>query len=167
MKKTIVIVILVVYIASIAVVNFFGLKIKEFEGVEYVEEIRCDSITVLNETPITMEPKKISAPDENGNSVSEFYFDFISGTYTDDAASLAANPNRIRLNYDVLPHTADTSSIAFVCKDVVDKDGNLLVQFDSATQTVVFLEPWVTIEITIKATDGRKALKTIKIMGME
>ena len=42
MKKTIVIVILVVYIASIAVVNFFGLKIKEFEGVEYVEEIRCD-----------------------------------------------------------------------------------------------------------------------------
>ena len=30
MKKAIVIVILVVYIASIAVVNFFGLKIKAF-----------------------------------------------------------------------------------------------------------------------------------------
>ena len=167
MKKTIVIVILVVYIASIAVVNFFGLKIKEFEGVEYVQEIKCDSITVLNETPITLEPQKILAPDENGNSVSEFYFDFISGTYTDDDASLAANPNRIRLNYDVLPHTADTSSIVFVCKDVVDKEGNLLVQFDPSTQTIVFLEPWAAIEITIKATDGRKALKTIKIMGLE
>ena len=167
MKKTIVIVILVVYIASIAVVNFFGLKIKEFEGVEYVEKITCDSITVLNETPITLGPKKISAPDANGNSVSEFYFDFIPGTYTDDPANLTANPNRIRLNYDVLPHTADTSSIVFVCKDVVDKEGNLLVQFDPETRTIVFLEPWATIEITIKATDGRKALKTIKIMGVE
>ena len=167
MKKTIVIVILVVYIASIAVVNFFGLKIKEFDGVEYVQEIRCDSITVLNETPITLEPQKVLPPDSNGNSISEFYFEFISGTYTDDAANLAANPNRIRLNYDVLPHNADSSSIAFVCKDVVDKEGNLLVQFDPTSQTIVFLEPWVTIEITIKATDGRKALKTVKIMGLE
>ena len=47
MKKTIVIVILVVYIASIAVVNFFGLAIKEFDGVEYVQEIKCNSITVI------------------------------------------------------------------------------------------------------------------------
>ena len=34
MKKTMVIIILVVFIASIAVVNFFGLEIKQFDGIE-------------------------------------------------------------------------------------------------------------------------------------
>ena len=56
MKKTMVIVILAVYIASIAVVNFFGLEIKQFDGITYVSDIICSSITVQNETPVTIEP---------------------------------------------------------------------------------------------------------------
>ena len=49
MKKTIVIVIILIYIASIAVVNFFGLEVKVFDGITYVESIQCNSITVHNE----------------------------------------------------------------------------------------------------------------------
>ena len=166
MKKTIVIVILVVYIASIAVVNFFGLKIKEFDHVEYVQEIKCDSITVLNETPVTVSPY-IPEPDANGIAIPEFYFDFIPGTYTADAASIASNPNRVRLDYEVLPHAADGSNVGFVFQDTFDKDGNLLVDFDEATQTFVFLAPIEMIEVTLKSTDGSNIKTTIRIMGVE
>ena len=40
MKKTIVIITLLIYIASIAVVNFFGLEVKVFDGITYVESIQ-------------------------------------------------------------------------------------------------------------------------------
>ena len=162
MKKTIVIVILVVYIASIAVVNFFGLAIKEFDGITYVQEIKCDSITLLNENQKTYEVYK--QPEEG--HAPEFRFDFISapeGTeYTTDPASLASNPNVVRLNYEVLPHLADESQVTFE----FDREGLAnIVYFDEATQTFVFLKRLRRIEVTIRATDGSNAKTTIKIMG--
>ncbi len=163
MKKTIVIVILVVYIASIAVVNFFGLAIKQFDGITYVEEIKCDSITLLNENPkdynVYKEPAKGEIP--------VFRFDFIKapeGTeYTTDPASLASNPNVVRLNYEVLPHLADETQVTFE----YDKEGlSNIVHFDEATQTFVFLKKLKRIEVTIRATDGSNANTTIRIVGM-
>ena len=77
MKKTIIIVILVVYIASIAVVNFFGLAMKEFDGVEYVQEIKCNGVTVLNENPKSYGIDKI-----NDDGLPEYRFEFIDGKYT-------------------------------------------------------------------------------------
>ena len=162
MKKTIVIVILVVYIASIAVVNFFGLAIKQFDGVEYVQEIKCDSITVLNENPKDYNVYKEPAEGETP----EFRFDFIKapqGTeYTMDPESLANNPNVVRLNYEVFPHLADDAQVTFE----YDKEGlENIVYFDEATQTFVFLKRLKRIEVTIKATDGSNVKTTIKIMG--
>ena len=162
MKKTIVIVILVVYIASIAVVNFFGLAIKQFDGVEYVQEIKCNSITVLNENPKDYNVYKEPAEGETP----EFRFDFIKaplGTeYTMDPESLANNPNVVRLNYEVLPHLADDAQVTFE----YDKEGlENIVYFDEATQTFVFLKRLKRIEVTIKATDGSNVKTTIKIMG--
>ena len=59
MKKTFIIIILAVYIASIAVVNFFGLEIKIFDGITYVERIECATITIQNENAVTLEPKQL------------------------------------------------------------------------------------------------------------
>ena len=165
MKKTIVIVILVVYIASIAVVNFFGLQIKQFDHVEYVQEIKCESITVLNENPVTVSP--YPRPVKEGEKpINEFYFTFIEGNYTSDPASLASNPNRVRLNYEVLPHLAENTKVTFVFDEQYDKNGNLLVQFDKETETFVFLQSYVLVEVTIKSTDGSNIKTTVKLMGM-
>ena len=91
MKKTIVIVILVVYIASIVVVNFFGLKSEVFDGITYVKEIQCNSVTVQNETPVTIESKQMLG----GKPL--FMFDFIpadqENPYTAEAESIINNPN--------------------------------------------------------------------------
>ena len=161
MKKTIVIVILVVYIASIAVVNFFGLKIKEFDHVEYVSEIKCETITVLNENPVTVGVHAVEK-DSEGVEIIEFRFPFTKGDYTTDPASLASNPNVVRINYEVLPHLADDSQIAFE----FDQEGLAeIVYFDEETQTFVFLKRLKRIEVTIKATDGSNVKTRLKIMG--
>lgn len=162
MKKTIVIVILVVYIASIAVVNFFGLKIKEFDHVEYVSEIKCESITVLNETPVTVGVYGVAKDPVTKEDIFEFRFPFTKGDYTTDPASLASNPNVVRINYEVLPHLADDSQIAFE----FDREGLAdIVYFDEETQTFVFLKRLKRIEVTIKATDGSNVKTRLKIMG--
>ena len=152
MKKTIVIVILVVYIASIAVVNFFGLAIKEFEGVEYVQEIKCNGVTVIDEVPKTYGVDKI-----NEEGIPEYRFEFIKGNYTKDPESLASNPNVVRIDYEVLPHTADGSKVRF---EFEEKN---YVHFDEATGTFVFLRNNRSLTVTLVATDGSNVRTTIII----
>ncbi|MBQ3014476.1 MAG: hypothetical protein IJD75_05010 [Clostridia bacterium] len=152
MKKTIVIVILVVYIASIAVVNFFGLSIKEFDGVEYVQEIKCNGITVMNENPKTYGVYETA---EDGTPV--YHFNFIDGKYTDDPASIASNPNAVRIDYEVLPHTADGSKVDFIFEE------KNYVHFDEETRTFVFLRNNRSLSVTIVSTDGSNIKTTIVI----
>lgn len=152
MKKTIVIVILVVYIASIAVVNFFGLAIKEFDGVEYVQEIKCNGITVMNENPKTYGVYEIA---EDGTPV--YHFNFINGQYTNDPASIASNPNAVRIDYEVLPHTADGSKVDFIFEE------KSYVFFDEETRTFVFLRNNRSLTVTIVSTDGSNIKTTIVI----
>ncbi len=110
MKKTMVIIILVVFIASIAVVNFFGLEIKVFDGITYVEKIECNTITIQNENPITLTPAR------ELNGIPLFIFEFIpsaDGDYTIDEESILKNPNAIHINYEVFPHVADETGVIF------------------------------------------------------
>ena len=44
MKKVIVLVIAVIYLASIVAVNFFGLKVPVFEGTTYVKDIVLNAV---------------------------------------------------------------------------------------------------------------------------
>ena len=161
MKKVIVIVILVVYLASIAVVNFFGLEIKLFDGIKYVESIQCNTITVQNENPVTLEPTQTL----NGN-VPLFIFDFIpapEGTvYTTEDESIVNNPNAVQINYEVFPHLADESGVEFI----FDKDAlEGVVVFHEMSRTFVFLQDMRLITVTIKAIDGSNKSTTIKILG--
>ena len=160
MKKTIVIVILVVYIASIAVVNFFGLEIKVFDGITYVEDILCETITVQNQNPVTLEPKQILGDKKL------FMFEFIPSEdglgYTTDDESIIRNPNAVQINYEVFPHLADETGVQFE----YDKEAmEGVVVFHELSRTFVFLQPNRIITITIKATDGSNKSTQIAIMG--
>ena len=160
MKKTIVIVILAVYIASIAVVNFFGLEIKVFDGITYVEDILCESITVQNQNPVTLEPKQMLGDKPL------FMFEFTPSAdgfgYTTDDESIIRNPNAVQINYEVFPHLADETGVQFE----YDKEANEgVVVFHELSRTFVFLQPNRMITITIKATDGSNVSTTIAIMG--
>ena len=160
MKKTIVIIILLIYIASIAVVNFFGLEVKVFDGITYVETIQCNTITLRNENPVTLSPKQTLG----GKPL--FIFDFVPAPedqpYTDDDESIIANPNAIQINYEVLPHLADETGVKFEY-DTEAMEG--AVVFHELSHTFVFLKPNKVITITIKATDGSNKSTQICIMG--
>ena len=100
MKKTIVVIILAVYIASIAIVNFFGLEVKVFDGITYVESIQCDTVTLRNESSAKLYP--ITYLGEKGD-IPLFEFTFIpnaDGTFTRENAK---RPVRIA---DLLTMTA-------------------------------------------------------------
>ena len=160
MKKTIIIIILAIYIASIAIVNFFGLEIKVFDGITYVTDIQCESITVQNENPITIE----SLYSIGGKKL--FEFDFIpapeDAPYTDDDESIIKNPNAVQINYEVFPHLADDTSVKFE----FDKTANEgVVVFHELSRTFVFLKPNRMVDITIRATDGSNVSIHIKLIA--
>ena len=158
MKKTLVIVILVVYIASIAVINFFGLEIKVFDGISYVEKIECNSITVQNENPITL----VSQRELNG--IPLFVFEFIpspDGEYTTDAESIIKNPNAVQINYEVLPHTASERGVVFE----YDQSSNTAI-FHEFSRTFTFIKPNKVFTVTVKSTDGSNKKATISIIAI-
>ena len=163
MKKTIVVIILAVYIASIAIVNFFGLEVKVFDGITYVESIQCDTVTLRNESSAKLYP--ITYLGEKGD-IPLFEFTFIpssDGTdYTADDESIVSNPNAIELNYVVFPHLADETGVKFE----YDEEGMAgIAVFLEDKHTLIFLKPGRIFTVTIKATDGSNKSTTVAIRG--
>ena len=161
MKKAIVVIILAVYIASIAVVNFMGLQVEIFDGITYVTSIQCDTVTFHGDNSKELQPSQWTGKDGN---VPLFIFDFIEApegtTYTTDVDSLTANPNIIQINYEVMPHLADEAGIKFE----YDEDAGVAV-FHELSGSFVFLKPDSTLTITIKATDGSNVSTKVSIKG--
>jgi len=146
MKKTIVIIILAVYIASIAVVNFFGLEVKMFDSITYVTGIQCDTVTFLGDNGKEITPQWL------GNTPM-FTFDFIPAPedkpYTTDPESLTTNPNIIQINYEVMPHLADEAGIEFI----YDENSGVAV-YHELSGSFIFLKCDVLLDVIIRATDG-------------
>ena len=163
MKKTIVIIILAVYIASIAIVNFFGLEVKIFDGITYVESIQCDTVILRNEDSTELYP--ITYIGSNGE-IPLFEFTFTpkaDGTdYTDDPESIVQNPNAIELNYVVFPHLADEQGVKF---EYDEESMAGVAVFREDIRTLVFLRPGKIFTVTIKATDGSNKSTTVAIRG--
>ena len=160
MKKTILILILVIYIASIAIVNFFGLEIKIFESVTYVDSIECPTITVQNENSVTLEAKQLL----HGKPL--FVFDFIpapdDAPYTRDDESIITNPNTVRIDYEVFPHLADETGVRF---EFDEETLNDVIVFHEMSRSFVFLKPNKIVTITIRAIDGSNKSTEIQIVG--
>ena len=100
MKKTIVIVILAVFIASIAIVNFFGLEIKQFDSITYVSAIQCDTVIFHGDNSKELSPTQYAGKDGN---IPVFEFNFIPADESDPYTleNLVNNPNIIQINYGV------------------------------------------------------------------
>ena len=161
MKKTIVIIILAVYIASIAIVNFFGLEIKIFDGVTYVSSIQCDTVTFLGAGGAELQPTSYVG---TNSDIPLFVFDFIPAAedapYTTEDESLVTNPNVIQLNYEILPHLATDKGVKYE----YDESAGVAV-FHELSHSFIFLKPGKIVTITIRATDGSNAQSKVSIMA--
>ena len=161
MKKTIIIIILAVYIASIAIVNFFGLEIKVFDGITYVSGIQCDTVTFLGANGQTLTPSQYTGANYD---IPLFVFDFIPAAendpYTSEDESLVKNPNVVRLNYEILPHLATDTGVKYE----YDAGAGVAV-FHELSHSFIFLKPGKIVTITIRATDGSNTQAQVSIMA--
>ena len=91
MKKSVVIIIALIYVASIALVSFFGLQFKVFE-----EVISVESVEIINE----------------GQKYSESLGDYIV-IYPDEKGE-----RRIQIDYRVYPDNASNTTVDFAYEEV-------------------------------------------------
>ena len=162
MKKALVIVILVIFIASIAIVNFFGLEIGIFDGTTYVTGIQCDTVTLRRENGGEIGPTSYM-PDDSPIFTVPFIKSDIEGGYTMDDESLFTNPNAVEINYAVFPYNADDQGVTFVY-DSAAIEG--VAYFSEAIKTLVFLKPNVMVSITLVATDGSNISTKLNVIAI-
>lgn len=154
MKKTVIIAILIIYLGSLVIVNFFGLKIKNFEGTKYVENIDCQISLRRDEDA---EVKTYADPmDEN---TTWYVFNFTPGIYGADEESSMTNPNMIIFSPHVYPENADNTRVNFLY-DKTAAEG--ICVFFEKSMSLCFLKPG-GITLTIEAADGSNVKQTMFI----
>ena len=154
MKKSMIIAILIVYIASIVVVNFFGLEIKNFDGNIYVKDIQCN-VVIQRETNAEV---TVNSNVTNDDRV-WYMFSFVQGNY--DANNLEENPNVAFIDYRVYPDNAGNKRVKFIYDK---KAAQGLCVFNEDIGTIYFLKKG-GITVTLEAADGSKIKEKIFIVA--
>lgn len=112
MKKTVIIAIFIVYLASILAVQFFGFPATVPESGVYIEGITITDVTLSNREEGNYDT--VYKGSDKTSGVPSYSFKFISGDYTNDEESLANNPNRVKISYLLEPVDADPDYLVYV-----------------------------------------------------
>ena len=152
MKKTVILAIFLAYIASILIVQFFGLKVVEMQGNVYITQIEVSGFEFTNRDDSVEAKYKmvVRLSDAAGKETNHYAGYFIPGTYDMSEESLAANPNRVKISYNIVPYNATNKELSFAY-DKTAVEGT--VYFDETTYEFVFLKP-KTLSIIITSQDG-------------
>ena len=141
MKKVLVILILAVYIASIAVVNFVGIQSVPRDSTNYVTSIQCESILFLGDN------NKEIAPTYLGTTPL-YTFDFISAESGEPYNRYDENnPNILSISWMVLPFNAD-KNVEFI----YDEEAGVAYYHENS-KSFIFMKSGM-LDVIIKATDG-------------
>lgn len=155
MKKTVIIAIFIIYLASIVAVQLFGIPATVFEGGAYVDKVEITGVTHTQN-------REINERTDSATGEVWYWFDFIKSSddngYTKEEDSLSANPNRIKIVYVLTPDDASKESLSFTFD-------NENVVFIAETEEIVFLKA-VTVNVTIKESKGNlDARDTVRIVA--
>ena len=155
MKKTMLIAIIIVYIASIVAVNFFGLEIKNFEGNIYVNDIECNVVLKREDDTQVMVNDQVANDDRTW-----YIFTFVEGNYSAD--DLTGNTNIALIEYHAYPDNADNKQVKFIY-DKNAAEGLCVFREDIAT--IYFLKKG-GISVTVEAADGSKIKEKLFIVAV-
>ena len=150
MKKSVLIIILVIYVASIMFIGFFGMEIALFDEKLYVEQI-----IVTNET---CEQYSVHDSESEGITYITFFYD---NSYEGDWQS-GYNPNTVILGYRVVPEDATNRSVSFSYDENYD-GGN---PYGEVTENgIVRFKRWGSITVTITALDGSSTKTRVTVVA--
>ena len=143
MKKTVIIAIVIIYLASILVVNFFGLQMVISGPTVYVDQIVMNGVEHVGggETWSVLQ-------EEDGLVSYRFYYQ--AGAYTKD--NLQDNPNVVKINYTILPETATNQDVDILYPP--EDEDKIVVNKEEGTITFI---KRTTVKITLMAKDGSLA----------
>ena len=134
MKKTVIIAIILVYLASIVMVQLFGIPVAIPPGGSYISGIEITGVRFANDRTDEIRSKVQT------DGVMLYAFPFISSDeeYTLEEESVEKNPNRLKVDYILSPEDAskdyllytlnsnnvvflkETDELVFIKKDLVD-----------------------------------------------
>ncbi len=131
MKKTVIIAIFLVYLASIVVVQLLGIPTTVPQGGAYIDGIEITGIELSN--PADGQSTEIRSNQQaDGRMMYGFYY--VDGEYTTDEESLKNNPNRIKINYILQPDDAAKEYLVYT----VDKNKDVYISEE--TDELIFLK---------------------------
>ena len=138
MKKSTLIIILVIYFGSIAIINFFGLNVKTYNELINVSAIKC-----INKTDKTTE-----VIEENGIKTLKIKFD-------EPADPIKLTGTMLQLEWRVEPDNASKKDVEFSYAPKTNKVTFYKDEKGRDTGLILFSGPTM-ITITITSTDGMR-----------
>lgn len=161
MKKTVILALSLIYLASILIVQFFGLRVMDTQGTQLVSEIIVQSVELTNRQAGQSTVVKPLQNEDGNLSKKSYAFTFYhaeEGTvYENTSESLAKNPNRLKINYEVKPYDAANKSVSF-------NFNNENVVFLEETSEFVFLKRSGLV-LELRAKDSSQVSVNIEIVS--
>ena len=142
MKKTVIIAILVIYLASILAVNFFGLQMVVSAPTVYVEQIVVNGIS-LERTSEQGSLETVAVVDDDG--LTSYRFIYVNEKYE----NIDENPNTVILDYTVLPADANHQEVDIL----IPEEDAVNVRVFPEENKIVFLKR-TTVKVTLVSKDG-------------
>ena len=167
MKKTVVVIILAVLLASVAVVNFFGLEIKQYTGETYIGSIEVSDAIFLGDGNESL------VPTQNGRYI-DYVFDYVPPENYDPAVlgseeyskdNIEENRNMVRLDFLLLSEEMQILPFSDGMIDYIYSEDTGVAFYHEGTGSFVFLKPNQRFTITLKSTDGHGASTQVRIMA--
>ena len=140
MKRSVIVLIGIIYILAIVVVSFFGLKIETFNETKYVESVE-----------ITNMDMECTIEDDNGKCIGEKY---VVITYVDDPD----NPTSYQLEWHVYPDDATRKIVSFAYDE--SKSFVTVNEFGA-----VIFSAKGSITVYVNSTDGSAKTDAITIIA--
>ena len=153
MKKSVMIIIGIIYVASIVVINFFGMKVFVYNKTIDVEQIVC-----LNKTD-----------EEKGIVVSTFEsYNGETGTAITIKFDKPANKNlmtgtMLQLDLRVLPDNATKKELSFTSTASDEEVEFFTDESGKQTGLILFYAPTSIFEVLVKSTDNSSVTLRLKI----
>lgn len=145
MKKSTLLIILVIYVASIAVINFFGMKIKVYDEIVNVSAIECVNKTDKNCEVIEKTDKKI-----------------LKVKFSEPANATDLTGTMLQLKWRVLPDNASNKKVQFVYDETNTRVKFYQDEYGSYTGLVLFSGPTM-LDVKIMSTDGLRVTTSVLI----
>ncbi len=145
MKKSTLILIAIVYVASVVVISVFGMK-----SVVYNEIIPVNKIICLNETD-----SKTEVTQDNGMKLIKLKF-----TTPGDAENLTGT--MLQLSWRVLPDNATSKTVKFIYNESLTRVNFVKDENDNELGLILFSGK-VVFNLKIMSTDGTRVFDEVKI----